>query len=252
MQMKSALIPAVSVLAILAAADMAASQDRKNVTLLGIPSGTVAPNGLVFAGISNTTRDHPLYTDVDRVAVLGFGFGNARDGVGFQVSVQTGFPTEFSEPAGMFSVKASRQISSGATPVFLGVSIGNLLPFGAAEPGDITSNVALTAMSDLSFGDSGTSFPIMMTMGFGSHSKEIKFDDNREPGYYAGIGIGLTKNLGASVAWGGSYWNAGVSVRFDGLDNLGLSATVYDVFDDFEQRRVTIAVSWSIPNAFGG
>jgi len=50
----------------------------KNVTLLGIPSATVAPNGTLFGSLAGSTKRDGIYDEVDGSAELGLGFGSAR------------------------------------------------------------------------------------------------------------------------------------------------------------------------------
>ena len=60
-----------------------AQEGMKNVTLLGIPSATTAPAGVVFGQVSRTVD---INSDSEERTVLAFGagFGNASDSIGVQ------------------------------------------------------------------------------------------------------------------------------------------------------------------------
>lgn len=46
--------------------------------------------------------------------------------------------------------------------------------------------------------------------------------------------------------------NLGASFKFDRLDNIGLTATVYDVFDQDDSRRLTLTATYLFSDLFPG
>ena len=69
-------------------------------------------------------------------------------------------------------------------------------------------------------------------------------------GIFGGIGIGLTKNLGLSAAWSGEYVNLGAALRFDGLDNFSIGATLSDTFNQKNSRRIDVSFTYFLTDLF--
>jgi hypothetical protein len=219
----------------------------KNLTLLGIPSATAAPHGLFFASLSGSTRRAGSSSgSVDGSLALGFGLGSAEDGIGFQFTVQTTSLTNDFGDSGYLGVKAVRRIASGRVPTYVGLSVDQIGNWGDASGVDTRASVMLTSFSQLAM--AGDVYPVMFTIGAGSHVR----NNDTDPGLFAGVGIGLTKNVGASLAWNGENFDLGASFKIDGLDNFGFTATANDVFNDDASRRVTFTVNWFLRDAFGG
>lgn len=256
------------------AQNLSARTNPFNVTLQGIPSATVAPNGLAFASLSGTTRRAGApSTDFDGSAAVGLGFGSAERAVGVQVTGNITSLTDDFGDSGYFDLKLSRRIKGGASPTYFSVTFGRIGAWGDArrrtvtesfvgdseclecdeiidtrivDSNEITGTVALTQFSQLSLGRSATSYPVMFTLGAGTHIR----NDQTDPGVFFGAGIGLSESLGVSAAWGGEYVNIGANLRLKQFKNASLSATVYDVFDTKDSRRLTMSVNFFTPNLF--
>jgi len=110
---------------------------------------------------------------------------------------------------------------------------------------DPEAALSLTKFTRLQFSET-TSLPVMFTLGAGTGVR----NNDTDPGIFFGAGIGLNENLGVSAAWSGEYADIGASFRFDGVDNLGISATVHDVFDQKDNRRLTVAVNYFLQDLF--
>lgn len=230
------------------AASSAQQGEAKHLTLLGIPSATVAPANLGFASISATTDRAGTADGADGSLAFGLGLGDADTGIGVQV---TGYVTSLSDDfgdSGYFEVKGSRRIVGGNTPVYASLTLGSLGTWGDSTDRDTSATLAVTAFSAVRFSPAGDAFPVMFTLGGGSNVR----DDDTDPGLFLGAGIGLTPHLGASLAWGGDYVNLGASFKVDGLDNIGLTATVYDLFDQEDSRRLTLSATYLFSDLFPG
>jgi hypothetical protein len=73
---------------------------------------------------------------------------------------------------------------------------------------------------------------------------------NTEPGVFAGVGVGLSQNLGASMSWTGDYVDLGLGFKVS--DQISMTATLADVFDQKDRRRASFSVNYTFRNLFGG
>lgn len=226
------------------------SAQGKNVTLQGIQSATVAPSGLAFASVAGTsfnTQEQRVEDGADLSGVFGFGTGNAETSIGFQFSANITSIFENFGNSGYITFKASQRLAEHETPTYVGVVIDHLGQWGDyAEDYEPTVAFAMTSFPDVSIGSE--MFPLMLTIGAGSHVR----DGGTEPGIFLGAGIGLTQNLGASIAWTGETVTLGSAFKFDGLENVSFSANVDDVFDQLDSRRITLSATWFTQDLFGG
>lgn len=220
----------------------------KNVTLLGIESATVAPHGMIFGALSGTTRRSSTVDKSDGSFQLGVGLGNAERGIGVRIgAVTTPLSNGFGD-TGYFTVKLSRRIVAGRMPTYLGLSVGRLARWGNTAGVDTGATLVVTSFSQVRFAPGGESYPVMFSLGGGTNIRK----NSTHPGAFAGVGIGLSRNVGASLSWSGDYFDLGTAFRFDGLPNLGFTVEVDDVFDQRSSRRLTGALVWYLPKAFGG
>jgi hypothetical protein len=227
---------------------VAVDASPKLVTLQGIRSATVAPDGLGFVALAYTASPDAIsgddFGDRDLSAGLGFGFGDPSRTVGLQFTASLlALDEDFGE-SGSLSVKLSRRLSAATVPTFAALSFDGLGEWGSLGI-DRTASVALTAFPEVTAG--GQSCPLMLTIGI-----EKNLDNSSEdPDFYAGVGIGLTRNFGASLAWTGDVVTLGGGFRIDGLDSVRFSASVYDLFDQEDDRSITLAASFFVSDLFG-
>lgn len=219
----------------------------KNVTLLGITSATVAPPGTLFGSVSGSTKRDGVYDEIDGSAELGFGFGNAEESVGAQVSVVVTSLTDNLGDSGYLTFKLSRRISDGPMPTYIGVNVDQIANWGDAKDVDPEGSIALTTFGRTTFGTS-QSYPYMLTIGAGSNVQNNQQDE----GLFLGAGIGLSRNVGLSAAWSGEVADFGAAFRLPGVENASFTATVNDVFDQEDSRRMTFSLNFAVNNVFGG
>jgi hypothetical protein len=222
----------------LAAHGASAQDGRKHLMLAGIASGTVAPHGLAFLSLSGTNRSPAGETDGSMA--IGFGLGSAEDNIGVQVTAQiTSLTDEFGD-SGYLQFKVSRRLADG---LYLGLQADHAIAWGDSELVDPSAKLALTYFTDIQAG--GDSFPLIMTVGAGTNVRDLGDD----PGLFAGVGVGLTESLGASVAFSGDYFDVGLGLKVS--DQLSVTAAVNDVFDQRDRQRVTVSVTYAMQNLFG-
>lgn len=241
-------LPAIAcAMALIAGAMPATAQDsRKHLTLVGIPSGTVAPHGMVFGGLALTNRRvGAVPRDEDGSLALGFGLGSAEDGVGVQITASIASLSRNFGDAGSFSLKASRRIGTGAWNTYLGVSADYLAPWGAVKGRDPAITAAITSFGAIRIG--GDIHPVMLTFGGGSHIR----NNDTDPGLFAGVGLGLTPHLAVSAAWTGEALDLGLGIKPPGVEGLNLTLAVNDVTDRRDSRRVTLTATYAVANLFG-
>lgn len=225
-----------------------ADSGRKHLALVGIPSATVAPGGLGFVGLSYSTKRTTTDHSADGSAILGFGLGDANDGVGFQFGAHIVSLTDDFADTGYFSVKASTRIADGASPTYASLTVSHLGAWGTNVNEDPSTVLALTRFSGWKLGKAQDIYPVMMTIGAGSNVSDF----GQEAGIFGGFGIGLNEYMSASVAWAGDELSVGSSFKIKGLDDLFVSVSLDDALNDRDFQRVTLSVGYQFPNLFGG
>lgn len=236
MQMHLSLAVAIGVLVSLPAA----AQERKHLTQIGIPVATVAPGGTGFVQLSGTNRSPA--GRVDGSMALGFGFGSAERNLGVQVTAQITSLTDAFADSGYLQLKLSRRM--GGAPLYLAVQGEHLASWGDSRLIPASARVMATWFGQIPAG--GDNYPVMLTLGAGNRVREF----SREPGVFAGFGLGLTPTTAVSAAYSGDYFDLGLGFRIN--DRLSLNAAVNDVFDQEDRRRLSISVTYAIPKLFGG
>ncbi len=221
-----------------------AQSEVGHLTLLGIPSATVAPHGLAFASLLYTNQRQGPATGSDASLSFGVGFGDAARTVGVQLTAEVTSTTNNVGDSGYFDLKFSRRISDGPVPTYLAVGAQRLGGWGDAgglkPAGDLT--LTFFPFIDTPRGRK----PLMISVGAGTHVRA----NQTEPGAYGGIGYGFTPSLAASAAWYGDHAIIGVSYAPRNLKNIQFSAAVVDVFNDTNDRRAVFGVSLLFPKVF--
>jgi hypothetical protein len=227
----------------------ASAQDRPPLyaTLIGVPLATGAPAGMGFVSLSGTTRRNPGSTGADGSAAFGLGFGNADDGVGVQVSAHITSLTDNFGDSGYLALKLSRRIEGAGPPTYIGLTVDHLVPWGDATVRDPGAAIAVTSFSRLQ-GANGTAYPVILSLGAGTNLTR----NQTEPGIFAGLGVGLTPNIGASLALNGDSVELGAAWRPPGVRNMAVVVALSDALDQNNHRRVTLSVSYGLPGLFGG
>jgi hypothetical protein len=215
----------------------AALAQGKNLTLLGIPSATVAPAGVGYVALSGTD-DSPMNARTDGSLELGYGLGSAERAVGLQGKlVITSLTDDFGD-SGYLGFKLSRRVAAGAAPVYVGLDVDGLAGWGDSSEVDPSVSAMVTGFRALRSGDGV--FPVMYTLGVGNRLRK----DGTEPGVFAGVGAGFTDYLGGSVAWTGETLDLGLSLRPAAEVPLVVNVTLNDATDRLDERRLSISAAW--------
>lgn len=238
-------LTAAALSALTAVPGLAQDRPTKHLTLVGIPSGTVAPHGTVFGSLALTNREGPGSSRDDGSIVLGFGLGSAEDTVGVELTMNISSLQSSFGDAGYFGIKASRRLSSGSWPIYASLGVDYLGPWGAVRGRDPGVTFALSSFGNIEAG--GDSYPVMMTIGAGNRLRA----GNTRPAVFAGVGVGLTQNLAASAAWSGEGLDLGLGLAFPELQGISFTLGASDVTNRVNSRRLVATATWSLQNVFG-
>lgn len=220
-----------------------AQEGRKHLTLLGVSSATIAPAGRGYVALSYANERLNVPNDTDASLSFGHGFGNAVAGLGFQLSAQiTSLSDDFGD-SGYLTASISRRVSASPL-IYVGASVERLLPWGDSRDLDPSINVMASGFTTLSLGKAGET-PLMWTIGAGSDVS----DRYSEPGVFGGVGIGLSSTLATSIAYYGDHAILGLSLQ--PIENVYLSASLIDAFDEQRDRRVTVSAVWVFNTGLG-
>lgn len=233
----------ITLLAALLAAGGAQAQE-KNLTLLGIPSATVAPAGVGYIALSGTD-DNPVNQNIDGSLEFGMGFGSAEESVGVQAKLVVTSLTDSLGDSGYLGFKLSRRIAAGDMPLYLGLEGDALGGWGEADGNKPTVSVMLTGFMLAGRGENP--MPVMYTIGAGNRVR----DDNTSSGVFAGVGAGFNPYLGGSVAWTGDTLDLGLSVRPSLKAPFVVNFTLNDATDVEDERKLSLSAAWIFKTGFG-
>lgn len=229
-----------------AAAQAIGEGDGRLVTLQGIRSATVAPAGLGYVALALSERaDADTADGLASSLSFGTGFGDAARGVGVQLSASLSPAFGGLGESGSLGLKFGHRLATD-TPTFVALSLDRLGGWGERADLAPTATLAITTFPKLRVG--ADAYPLMLTVGVESELGE----EDADPVAYAGGGIGLTRNFGASLAWTGRDWTLGTVARVDGLDNWRFTASISDLLDQEDGRRLSVTATYVIQDLWGG
>ena len=216
----------------------------KLLTLVGIPSATVAPHGSAYISLSGANRQSATNDDPDGAMSFGLGFGSAEESLGVQLSASLTSLTDSFGDSGYFAVKASRRLhASPQALTYVGLSVDRIAGWGDVAGDDVRADLTLSTFTRV-----GDSYPLMISLGVGTNRR----DNETEAGVFGGVGMGFSPYFGASLAWTGETVTLGSSYRVDGLDNVYFSLALEDAFDQEDEQRVSFTASFVKFDLFGG
>lgn len=215
------------------------SGGQKNLTLIGIPSATVAPDRVGYVAMGFVSDEEAPALGDDGALAFGFGLGNARDalGVQFNTVMTMGGDGGLGE-SGQLGAKVSRQVGHGSVPVFAALQGDYLHAWGEADNTDPRLRLMLSGFSAFQMGNEH--YPVMFTAGVGTDLR----NDFKDPGVFFGAGVGLNQAVAASLAWTGESATLGLGVRIPEEPSLSASLAVEDIFNHEDRGRLALSVSW--------
>lgn len=221
----------------------AATQKPRLVVVQGVPTATTMPGGSAFASVSGTTKREGG-SGVDGSLAFGIGFGDARETVGAQIvaNITSTHPSDFGD-SGSLSFKLSRTLPEAFGNSTVGLTFDDLAPWGDADGRDVRTSLAWTSARQIRV--AGERIPLLLNLGVVS---ETSYHDDWTP--FAAVGLGLSENLSMTIAHNGDYPVIGATTRVPGLDDVSFSASLQDVFDERNERRVTLTASIAFNDLF--
>lgn len=182
---------------------------------------------------------------IDGSLAFGLGFGDARDAVGAQIvaSITSADPKDLGD-SGSFSVKLSRVLPEALGQGSVGITVDNLAPWGDVVGEDVKTSLAWTTAKQFSLGN-GSRMPVLYNVGVTS---ETKYHDSWTP--FAAIGLGVSETFSLTAAHNGDYAIFGATARMPWLENMSVSASLLDAFDQRDERRMTLTVFYAFNDLF--
>lgn len=231
--------------AILAALRRAEAQPR--VGILGIASGFgLEPRTGIVAASLTDRRDRGQRGDWDGSVALAAGLGGIGPvGMTALVTITSVTPSKFGS-SGTVGLAFDGSIPTGpATLAGASVTVGNLVRWGDSSHLPVTVNAAVSAARDFTLG--GRPITAMATLGWGTGVSDL----GRAPGAFAGIGLGLSSRLAASLAWAGDEAILGVTGWFGPDGEWQVSIGLADATNAQDGQRFLFSVAWRFDNLRG-
>ena len=232
----------------------AAQESRAFPALFGAPSAVAPPgkSGYVALHLVTPRRDRPgLSIGDDPDGDMGFGYtiGNPVDSISLSAHVLITSLTDAFGDSGGLAFDLSRVLVQGESGlVFASLSAGNIAAWGDAKADPENYTATVSYLTDLPA--AGGDLPLQFSLSYGTDSTYKRSGRvagrnlySLEDGFIAGVGIGLTRNLSASISATATQYNIGIGVTHDALPNWGLSAGFYDVANAVERRQLAVSLS---------
>lgn len=213
----------------------------------GVASGSVAPKGYAFVGLSGTTDGSTDggNGDFDGAFAVGVGLGSigAVD-VQALVNVTSVDPKDFAD-SGSFGLKFGTKIPTSGSPYLLSVGFSNLGGWGDSKNADVTTTIAMSSKVTRYLPTRQVSYS--WTVGAVTDEGSDAWDP------FIGMGLGLSERVGVSAAYSDrdEALKLGLGVRLPELNGASLSVILNDPFNMGATSGATVSLSWSF-RAFGG
>lgn len=217
---------------------------------VGIVSGFGLRHGTAFAAGALTNRRERTGSDVDASAAIGLGFGDPYNAIGIDLTLglvsttppwsRRGNNSVLGED-GNISLRLHRNIGSvfpGST-TSVAIGAGNLVSWGDARNVPTNYFLASSTIANLAIAD--RVFPTNLTLGYGTAIRNLE----RDPGLFAGIGVGVNSWLSVGASWVGDEWIAGINLfpRISDRVDVQVGLQYADVTRRVSRGRVNLTVS---------
>lgn len=210
----------------------------------GVPSAVAPRDGTGFLGATYANpRGGVSGAGGDGDLVAGYAVGNPLDAVSLTFGVALTGIDPLGD-SGSFSITASRLLRAGGTSAtFIGASISNILGWGDSADRSEMYTAYVSHLVGLNL--RGTEVPFQFTVGYGTDNTRSSDGAGRlSDGIFAGIGVGVTENLSASVSATRTQINVGATLSIPGT-SLSMTAGVLDLTDTTDRRQFSLSVGYS-------
>ena len=211
-------------------------------SVLGVPSGSVAPVVTAFVSTSGTTSEGADGGNGDLDGSLAFGLGIGElAGIRAQVSasIASVSPDDFGD-SGSLTVKLGTTLPTEGSDLLLGLAVSGLAGWGDAEGGEIKTSAAVSSRNVV-YLKSGSRLAYAWSFGVGD-----KVAENDTFGAFGGVSVGVTPNFGVSTAYDARGVDVGASCLVPNANGLSLSVMANDVFDTDTALGITASAAYSL------
>lgn len=208
---------------------------RRFPSVYGAPSAFAGAPNAGFVGLSYVSKGGDANGDI----AAGYTFGNAVEAVSVTGTLVISDLDDFAD-SGNLNMSLSRLVATGSRSLtFVGATVNDLAGWG--KTGDASYRVYASHI--FTVGDLTDEFPMQVTFGYGDTAKAVKGKAS-EGGFFGGVGVGLTANLGVSASFTESQVNAGVSFGIPQVPGLGVSIGVSDIGENVGDRTTFLSLGY--------
>lgn len=208
--------------------------------VFGVPSAVAPKGGSGFAGLTYVNpRGGIAGNGGDASLSAGYTVGNPVENVSVTFGLSISGTIPFGD-AGSFSVSASRLLrAGGSSATFVGASASNLANWGAGSD-DPEYSAYVSHLVGVQTGS--VEIPMQLVLGCGT-SNTRNSAGGLDDGAFAGLGVGVTENLSASVSFTRTQLNAGVTATIPDT-SMSMSLGVLDATDRNDRQQVSLSIGF--------
>jgi hypothetical protein len=208
--------------------------------VFGVPSAVAPKGGSGFAGLTYVNpRGGIAGSGGDASLSAGYTVGNPVENLSVTFGVSITGIDPFGD-AGSFSVSASRLLrAGGSSATFVGASASNLANWGAGSD-EPEYSAYVSHLAGVQAG--GVEIPLQIVLGYGTNNTRNSAG-GLDDGAFAGFGVGIAKNLSASVSFTRTQLNAGLTATIPDT-SVSASLGVLDATDRNDRQQVSLSVGF--------
>ena len=211
-------------------------------TVAGAPSAVAPRSGSGFVGLTYATpRGGVSGAGGDGDLVAGYSIGSPLE----NLSLTFGLALTGLEPlgdAGSLSLSASRLAHVGGnSATFVGATVSNLAAWGVNS--NRSEQFTVYASHILAIEKGSVEVPLQFVVGYGTDNTRDTDGVRIEDGAFAGVGVGITQNMSASMSFTETQLNLGASFNIPD-STISTSLSLLDVTDNTDRQQVTLSVAY--------
>ncbi|MBM1817376.1 hypothetical protein [Pseudosulfitobacter pseudonitzschiae] len=212
-------------------------------SVAGVPSAVAPKSGSGFVGLVYATpRGGVSGAGGDGDFIAGYSVGNAVKNVSLTFGLAVTGLDPFGD-AGSLSISASKLVHVGGnSATFIGGTISNLAAWGPNSNRPEQYSVYGSHIVSVD-GKNGIEIPLQFVLGYGTDNTRNS-NGTVDDGLFAGVGVGVTQNMSASMSFTETQLNVGVSFGVPDT-SISSSLSVLDVTDNTDRRQVAFSIAYS-------
>lgn len=211
-------------------------------TVAGAPSAVAPKSGSGFVGLTYATpRGGVSGAGGDGDFVAGYSVGSPLE----NLSLTFGLALTGLDPlgdAGSLSLSASRLAHVGeSSATFVGATVSNLAAWGVNS--NRSEQFTVYASHILAVEKGNVEVPLQFVVGYGTDNTRQSDGITVDDGAFAGVGVGVTSNMSASMSFTETQMNLGASFSIPD-STISTSLNLLDVTDNTNRQQVTLSVAY--------